>query len=64
MGPYKDTDAGTSVITTRYLMYLPPKFVALALLQPSFTRRQVWTILGHAIHQDALAADPFTSLEA
>ena len=63
VGPYKDTNAGTTVATARYMMHLPSKFLPLAFSQPSFSPPKAWEILGNAIRQDALADDATTTLD-
>ena len=63
VGPFREDDAGTTVVTTRCLMYLPPKFIPLGLSQPSFSPREAWEILGNAIRQDALAEGATTTLD-
>ena len=62
VGPYSDTDAGTTVVTTRYLMYLLPKFLPLAFSQPSFSPFQTWEILGNTICRYALLDNAATSI--
>ena len=61
-GPYSPDDDGVEVITTRKAMYLPPKFVPIALERPSFTTFEAWTILGQAIRGDAAGDNPQTTL--
>ena len=61
-GPYSPDDDGIKVITTRKAMYLPPKFVPIALERPSFTPFEASTILGQAIRGDATGDTPGTTL--
>jgi hypothetical protein len=42
VGPYDEDDAGTEVIATRPLIYLPPKYAPIALANPTMTPRKAW----------------------
>ena len=51
MGPFVDTQAGVTTITTRKIMYLPARYVAL-LIGRVLTPRQAWDELGGAIRSE------------
>jgi hypothetical protein len=52
LGPYDNAEQGTEVVTTSFMMYLPPVYVARAMAQPSLTPRQAWDLIGGPIIND------------
>ena len=43
MGPYGAADAGTEVVRTRNMCWLPPKYAAIALSHPSMDPMEILT---------------------
>jgi hypothetical protein len=54
MGPYYAADAGTEVVRTRNMCWLPPKYAAIALGRPPMDPMEFLTIVGNAIDTDGL----------
>lgn len=48
--PPLDNTEGTDSISTRFLMYLPPKFAPVVLAAGSLTPRKAWERIGNLIH--------------
>lgn len=51
LGPFPDDAAGVTTVKTRKIMYLPPKFVPIALGRV-MTAREAWEEIGGAIRQE------------
>jgi hypothetical protein len=52
VGPFNDGEAGTEVVCTRPLMYLPPPYISAALAHSPMTARKAWEIIGGSIRTD------------
>ena len=63
VGPYQDDAAGTEVVSTRSLMYLPPRYVPMALANPAMTPKEAWTLIGGSIRSDPEAATLINDLK-
>jgi hypothetical protein len=57
VGPYDDNEAGTEVIATRRMMYLPPKYAPIALAHPNLTPRGAWEKIAGIIRTGQGAQD-------
>lgn len=62
-GPYDEDEVGTEVIQVRQLMYLPPRFVSIALAHPRLTTYEAWNIIGGAVRDDAEDNDTASVIE-
>jgi hypothetical protein len=49
LGPYDEDDAGTEVIATRAIMYLPSLYAPIALANPTMSPRTAWESIGGLI---------------
>jgi hypothetical protein len=49
VGPYDDDEAGTELVATRPLIYLPPKYAPIALANPTMTPRKAWEAIAGLI---------------
>jgi hypothetical protein len=58
VGPFDSEDAGTEVIATCLLIYLPPKYAPIALANPTMTHPQGVGILGGALSTPATKLPP------
>ena len=59
LGPFEDRDdPAVDVLTARALMFIPNKFITLALSRPAWTPFEAWTVIGAAIRQDAATDSP------
>jgi hypothetical protein len=42
VGPYEEDEPGASIVATRPIIYLPPKYAPIALANPTMTPRKAW----------------------
>jgi hypothetical protein len=63
LGPFDSDDAGTEVIATRPLIFLPPKYAPIALANPTMTPRKAWESIGGLIRTGDHAAAQITALQ-
>lgn len=63
LGPYEEGDAGTQVVATRHMMYLPPKYVPIALSHPNMSPRTAWEQIGGLIRTGDGAVDRIVALQ-
>jgi hypothetical protein len=62
-GPYEEGVAGTEVVATRRMMYLPHRFVTLAMAHSRMTPYEAWNLIGGAIRSDADDTETASSIE-
>jgi hypothetical protein len=62
-GPYAEGEVGTEVVAVRRMMYLPPRFVPLALANPRMSPFDAWEIIGGAVRNEADDPDTNSSIE-
>jgi hypothetical protein len=63
VGPYEDEDAGTELVATRPLIYLPPQFAPITLANPTMTPRKAWESIGGLIRTGNTAAAKIDAMQ-
>jgi hypothetical protein len=61
--PYEEHDAGTEVVSTRPLMFIPPAYAPIALANPTMTPCQAWESIAGLIRTGDQAAKQIDAMQ-